>query len=518
MPSLNYAIPVIDDAIATPVAVQVFRQLKERLELGAETELIYAGETNAYAQTGVNLTSTNDDPMLNDRHRVFVVSRETPIEELALTSPLSYTHEALIMADEKIGWSATPVYSRVEATLEFTYRSATKHQADQVAINMHSRLITGTTHDIMGLIYEYPVPEHVLAIIKDIHAKREAQFGYGDAFVGPGEYLEQCIMFPYTYKTNQAGDWQTLVFRPLLFDVSVWLDDRSPPTPERMEDGSYQFSLLVRWRYDRASHVTIQYPIWVHNQFVKYYDKTLDRNKDLKTPVKYSGALMASFNTLRDRLYGKLRSTTGYIIPSYDDWITRWSRQKTQDVFQMLVQVDPNDPTLIVDLKSLYADTNLLLHPQLLKAFAKPEIRGKVFYENQSLVSFIMYEKNDWLHPHDYYLNEAMELRAHQPLNPRHHYHLKMGVIRDITLINWDDLEDWLDFGDLIIDIIDFIDPTFPKDKLPPLNPDGSIDIRPVIPELRPGLPDPDRLSRPIMATVNSIAIMTYNEVNDATN
>lgn len=516
MPALHYPIPVLDDAVITPVAVQAYHYLKDRLKLGAETEIVYAGEMNAISQSGTNLTDTSDNPLIADRHRVFIVSKERYIEDLPLTSPFDYREDADLMWDEKIGWKVTPVYSRMEMILEFNYRTATKHQADQFGADFHARLMKATTDVEMEMVYEYPIPEQILAIIKTIHTARESNQGYGSDFAGPGEYLEQCIKFPYTYKTNMAGNFKTLVFRPKLIRVLGQLDSNTVPDSSRQEDGTYLFNMQFKFKYDRVSQAIIHYPIWVHNQFIAdgYYDAQLDRNNEIKIPVNYSGNLMGSFNWLENRLHGKIRSTTGYILPGFDDWQVYYPRQKTQDVFQMLVSVDPNDPTLILDLTTLFADTGLLLHSQLIPALIKA--REKVFYENRSPVSFAMYNHQQWLHPFDYYLTETGQLRAKEPLNERHHYHLKMGVLRRLELINDIDWEDWGEWGNLILDLIDFIDPTFPIDKIP-INPDGSIDIRPWLPEINPG-PDgnggllPGFTQRPVMATVSSIAILTYSE------
>lgn len=516
MPSLHFPIPVLDDAISTAVGVQAFNYIKDRLSLGAETELVYAGDMNVAQHPGTNLSDTNDDPYISDRHRVFLVTREKPVEDLPLTSPISYREEHDLMYDKDIGWKVTPVYARTEMQLEFRYRAATKHQTDRFGADFHARLMKATTSVQMELKYEYPIPEHILAIIQVIHAAREANKGYGDDFSGPGQYLEQCIKFPYSYKTNMAGNYTTLVFRPNLFRVLGVFASNVVPDSDREEDGTYSIGISMSFRYDKVTQAVIHYPIWVHNNFInnRYFDTEMDRNNELKIPVKYSGNLMGSFNWIENRTRGKIRSTTGYILPGFDDWFVYYPRQKTQDIFQMLVKVDPADPTLILDLNTLFDDTGLMLHPQMIPALIKA--REKVFYENRSPISFALFNHQQLLHPYDYYLTDTGQLRSHEPLNERHHYHLKMGALRCLELINEVDWADWYEWGHLIIDIIDFIDWSYPKHKLLPLNPDGSIDILPHLPEINPGPKVnpallPNMVKRPIMATVNSVAVLTYS-------
>lgn len=520
MPALTYPIPEIDETITRPLLMQVLAELARTLNFHPDTKVYYNDQgiqmlpREAETTPGANYYLPN----LVNGNKLFVELEEIYPEDHILSQSVDTHYNKPLLVDESAPWHVKEIGARVDAKLSLRYRTTDKASANKFRSHVYTRLARGFTHskiDRAGL--SFPISEEVLAILMQVWINRNHladQLGNGkQEFLA---YLHECEKHPFAVETTLAGSHPTLVFRRALGNVVITLETKELDTPQRIEGGAYEVTLNASYYYIKPISYFVQYPIFAYNNTLNlnYFDAEYDRNADSLgdiVPTKHSNVLLSIFDQWENRRRVSIKSEHPIYLPACDDWVVKGKHPKfSVPVIQQLVGVDLNDPTLVMDLKTLEENDGLELNPKLMTYLTK--YSDRLLGEYDLPLYFAVYRGDSLLTYKDFYVDDELCLRSVAPLSPTKLYHLNLYLLTNLDLLSDETVEE-LSSDTFIVDILRFIDEETVETYPPEVLDDGSVviqDLHQCIEHL-PTLPHYPGSHGHIMWTVNAIAVWTHH-------
>ena len=145
---------------------------------------------------------------------------------------------------------------------------------------------------------------------------------------------------------------------------------------------------------------------------------------------------------------------------------------------QVLFSVDVTEPTKIVNLKELQS-IGLYINPLIYDYIAaSPET---IFNELTTAVGFIFYNHQTQMNRDQFYIDSDFTIWSKEPLDPRGHYHMQLGVNKYLRDLGDRDMKLLAKHGQLALDCIEFLDNHVPPEKIPVINDNGTLPYQPLI-------------------------------------
>ena len=435
MPRVALETPQTYDSITRPVALGVVRQIFSILSLPQSLNIVFPGAAEQMPMTGSMLNDTGDPTSFRYGGQMHVEVTENPVEDRVLATAVYQRENLPVFVEPKLGVKIHPIYSGTEMVLTCQYRAPNRVLAKRFRDDALIRTAMGRKENLHELTYHYSLPYEYLHLLKSIYDMREEVAGYGESF---DKWMVDHITQRATNITTMAGTQAQLVIAEHQVCPQGYFDFSALPEPESKdkEGGTFVLNFEYRMVYDKVVGSTAQWPLVVHNQLVdEQWRSEPNASGSQIDPARRKRAPSLSRHsfdhfTNRGKSY-ECRKRLGDIrIPHYDDWEPATVHPTTSPVVSIMLMVDVNDPTAILNLKELGDYT---IDPDIL-AYLVDEAPYLGAY-GQSAIYLSLYKGDVPLDDGALAINSNLTVTSTLDLDPRERYHLRIAIMTDFLAL-----------------------------------------------------------------------------------
>jgi len=475
VPSVILGLPETEYSVTRPAVLGVVRELFTMTGIPKDTRIFYPGDINKASQPGKtgmvgDQIDNNDDVALFNQHgKVFLEVTESPDEDSPQLSDAFRMEQPYIFLDDALGIFIRPVYRQMEVRVNFRYRAEDKTAAQRWRNEMLARLDARLEVRLHSLTYNYPIPLEFLFILKELHRLRENKFGYGEDY---DTYFKKHSSERLTTIVDQAGKNDLLVMPETQGRVQGWFD-----FPEMPEEGNregettnWNVGFTYTFKYSKPISARMVYPIIIHQQLLsKRYRPDPDKeypgaSERVLNNRSLSQRAIGAFESERD--YWRILQQQGYAIPYFDEFIPNSVPTDTMRLMTVLSIVDPLQPRTLFNFRT--DDTKVKLS-ELIYNFMSVEAPFMTRAYN-SMFTLDLYEGYERLSWRDVKIDADLNVTSNFDLDPRKQYHVRLGLVEDLSLLSPDAVERARNNGPAAISIINVLNPNLAVNgKLPPL-------------------------------------------------
>lgn len=368
---------------------------------------------------------------------------------------MGQSYEKPIFVDEALGVALHPVYgeSQLDFTLRFRAndRSRLNHWVNGIRMRHQLRELV-TEHNIR---YDYSIPMIAMDFLCHVWDLREAQAGYGDAFM---DYIMAHMTEGFQHRSNLNGTHKEPIVNEMHMSKVAAVNDSAFYNEVEVDNGIFEVSMPVTLFYKRIVAVKVTYPATIHGQFIdrKWVDRFIPREALVKelgydAPLRYSPQ-----GYLKANKTGFFHLGDGGSRPvEWDDFFPIYPNPDTQTVSLLPIAVDEHDPTLMFNLTELDGDfipDGVI--PYLRKYW---EEHNKM---HKSIVQIELYsidekgERRQWV-----LIDENLNLRTQWPMNVRARQYVRITLLKDLAMATPIHTRDLLEDPDIFIPLLKLYDP-----------------------------------------------------------
>lgn len=437
MPRVATEVQDTYESITRPVAMTVARQVAELMGWSETINILFLGDIEEAAMPGSTPGASDLPSKFNNNGRIRLEITENAIEDRILATAVYQKEHLPIFVDKDLGIKLHPVYSGTEIVLQFQFRAPNRVLAKRFRDDALIKTAMGRKENLHELTYHYGLPPAYLIMLQQFHSMREAVAGYGEDF---SVWVSNHITPRATNLMNLNGTQQQLVIGETQICPQGWFDFNAVPEPESKNDetGTWLVNFTYTLQFDKVIGIAAQWPLVIHNQLVDetYRDTpnasgvfvgSIDPDRIERAP-SLSRFAFDKFTTLYSsacaRKYG------GVSIPEYDEWEPAIVHPNTVSIANVMLMVDLDDPTAIMDLHEL---GNYSIQADILAYLASDHTNLTIY--GQSAVHLALYVDDYPMVDGTITVDANLVVRAAQPLNPRSRYHLRISVQHDLLSI-----------------------------------------------------------------------------------
>lgn len=444
MPLYNSVIEEIDEAILRPVIINVTEDILERMDLPKNIPVMFKGETTTHLYRGSEIDPQGD--RLTDHNRYgneTLLYLETTIvdnENTLLSTPVDRTEERFIYWDKAVHAQMFPsmVSKKVDITMTFT---GTEKEVERWRATLRRKTSQGAIDMLHMVTYSYPIPLAYMYLLCEIYNMRQAVAPYDPNQTLSG-YFKDTFIKPFTVITNTAGNGGLYSICEKQLPIYGWFDfGTNPPKPERDNDlARYSLSFTYSFYFDCPETVSMHCPLIVHNQMLPYKFLNTKRPFEVDYIIAEGSRSQEAFNHYRfeaERQRRKVLGRPGLPIPWFDDWLGEKHPSFYQSLLKLLIQVDPNNPHLMIDLLKL---GEWELDPLLVRYLKF--VRNKLNKPYEALLNLTHWEFEDLTLMSDIHVSEELVVSSKRQLSERELHHLILSICVDPTALTDDAIDD----------------------------------------------------------------------------
>lgn len=440
MPNISIMTPEVEDSVIRPSILGIINQLKEVTGIPKETKVLYTDYLRAGFQRGSAMNQQVEDS--KDRTSFsfgdqLAIEVKQSYEEGNVNSTAVKTPEHIpIFDDSRIGVFIKPIYFKYNFSIAIRYRSKSPSDGKRWrdAIRLHrSNMRDILLHDIE---YHYPFPTEALNILTVIHELREKVDGYGESLV---DWLAANSTTRFTSVVNQAGKQSQLVvaekqMRVLgQYDFNIAPEEGEPDSEGRAWTTTFNYNVS----FDVPVAVNMKYPFMIHNQLIPEPYASYNQAYDIEQSNKaYSNSLGALSHFESTSQLDKIKDRTNIVrIPEFDEFLPTSKVHGTQPIISVLCEVDPDNKKILLNLKELgdYSiDSDIL-------EFLKGEY-SYLTLPYKSIFHISLYKWTALSSDKRIYVNEDLDVLAHDDLSLRINNRVMVSIVSDITYLDRDAL------------------------------------------------------------------------------
>jgi hypothetical protein len=439
MPNLILPIKATYESVTRLATHSVVRQVLKRTGLSESVPIRFLGETGTDQQPGSDIHSTEQN-IFEHHSKVKISVQEEYKDDAVINSPVREQDAPYVFEDTALGVLIKPIYSHTAMTISFEYRASTRVEVEAWRNDIKVRLADNRSGMLHELDYHYEVPQACLTTLAHLHELREAQAGYGEDLT---TWFQKCFTKRTTVLTKMDGKSSLLVVAEKAIGIQGWFEFIEPNEAEKDSEGaSWTVSFSYKFHYHKPVSVNFLYPLVVHNQlidsrlFSKRRPYSLDDRPSLKSETTKSYSSISDLHRQPPDPMGGIRN------PEWDDWVPNQVPNYTTSLSTWLLQVDRHDPTLILDMNDLGCHELV----DLFKEFLTHE-QPYVTRRGKSLIYFTLFRGNEPMDDKSIYMDEHLVLRTREPMNVRQTYHVRLGVVVELSLLDARAKEAMLKFG-----------------------------------------------------------------------
>lgn len=450
MPRAVMTNPVTYENFTRPVALTFIREVARVLRLPGDINVTFAGSAEQTANTGSTLTPEQFDSVFAHNLNITAEVQERAVEDRELTLHAHESEHYPIFLDTKLGVRVEPIYSHSEMMISFKVRFGNRVDAQKFRDDILLRIPMIRQENNHVIDYHYSMANPIMHLLRDIHTLREKVAPYGEDF---SQWMNAHIDDRATILTNVAGK-RTLLAIPET-QTRIWgtfsdITAMAAGAEKDGESGKWTLSFDYRVQYDKPIACRAEWPLVVHNQFINepWFDSPEASghqtnhwaNKQIR-PSYSRQAFDFVANHELDLCAEKFKPT---IIPVMDDWSTGHKLPDLHPIVQILVGVNAEQPTYVMDLKDL--DTHQWDEDVL--TFMRAEAPWMTAY-GQSLFHVALYRGKLPQQLDTLTVTSELGLVSANPLDLRDVHHVRVSMLSDLFFLRDDARRRLLEAGEV---------------------------------------------------------------------
>lgn len=429
MPNIAISIPETHESITRPVCFDVIRSLLKTTGLPSLTNIQFPGEDKQVQLPGTTIDNPKDSIKFGQGERLLVEVSEEYQEQYFLTSAVKRQENVLIFSDPTLGVAMKPVYTPTLVTLTLTYRAKDKVDAERWRDEIKMRTSMGREGLLHELRYHYPIPREYLVILNHLHELKENVAPYGETLK---DWFMRCFVNRVTTKVTQAGTRPLLAINEVQVGVLGHFDFTGVPenAAREGENANWSINFSYSFVYDKVTSCVLSYPLLVHNQLIDRKFRDTSVPYDFEKKFNHRSLSRYSFDTVRKA--DVFRSpVAGYSIPYWDEWLPKVVPPFTTTMLKIMLQIDPENPTGILNFKEL---GKYQIKAPILE-FLEAESKWLTL-PGESVFLTTLFRRDIPLEPSYLEVDSDLTVRASAPLDLRTHYHLRLAVVNDLFTLS----------------------------------------------------------------------------------
>lgn len=437
MPKVYTTLTNIDQTILRPAIYSILTEIQNITKIKKNALILFPGDSNVALSNGTAIESDKNKEALFNATNIVHIEIQYDHDEEDITSMDAYgRYSHPIFSDTNLNVYIAPIYSKVNITINFKYRTPSKLEALRWRDDLRMKISQMRDINIHKVDYSYTLPLMYLVVLKMIHTRREAIAGYGDTF---NQYLEINGSNAITLMSDSAGNDLSLAIAETQSRI-VGIYDFSP-LPEKPEKDSENSLWTINFSYkftiDKPIAATMQYPVMVHNQSLPLeYVDFIEDNINLSRMNLYADGRLRNLNYFEyDSGFNKVLPDKLYIrIPEFDDYKIDQTIKSSGTILLALCELDMNDSKALLNLDEL---GDIAIDPDIMTFIKESEYLyiTKPFF---SILNISLY-RDDKLVDYDAIdVDSDVNVRLNRDPDFRRQHRIRLSIICDLTLLTLD--------------------------------------------------------------------------------
>lgn len=436
MPKIVIPLENTDSTVTRLVAKSVIEALVYSTEMPEITDIIYIqrGGKSLSSQT-----NNNSEPLKLDVDNYIQVEYHEINTESYIDVSKYQDEFPAILSIPKVGVAVTPMHNRVDLEMTFTYKSKNYGDLTNWLNAFKRRLLNCEAAGYHDVLYNYSIPDGILAYINQVYQATERVAPYG---ITLKQFMQRYFAANgLMVRKNLSNSQQQLAINI----KNTGCLGRFTQLPEVQETGREPpistLTFTYTLTYDRVTALILEYQLYVHNQLLDL--KLINPYYDIRPHFnQHSGHLTVSqsVNMVTKDIYG-IDNLSDPNIAAIDGWRPRSMYNNLVGKLITPIQLNPNALTEILDINDLVS----LGMPQQLITFMLL-FKIPIFQLYKWFVYVDLFEVNDKITKIPLLIepNTTM-IKAGFALDLRNRYYLRLSSNLDLTHIDWNALLNYYD-------------------------------------------------------------------------
>ena len=429
MANIVYELPETYASITRPVAYEIIKQLRDNLGIiNKDVRISFPGANGKLTVWNANNVSEMDAAQLLAEEKLIVDIKEEFNQDDMITMQSRRREHPPIFRDKSLGIYIQPVYSRTKVTINFTYHTNTRYQAENFRDYWRRKVAEGREYMVFNARYKYPIPEDIEKAFYILFHMRKQHL---DDFETYQDYLFTLGSKHLTSLTNNAGQGDTLVMAEIQENIHGNFTDTDMPVEKEEYGNNWNVSFDFEYYYDKPISVMLNYPLMINNVMIPpvlypevHFDiSKLDLRSGLTVDWYYRIQQDAGFQWVLDGAYIR--------IPAFDDWSNHIGWRDYQALLSAMLIVDKDYPK---DICNMLEIDKYGIHPILQDSFK----RNHMYLNIQGQYPFFvqLYRNNAYMDWDAITIDKDLNIMAKHDMSIYHTYHLVISVVKDIRMLS----------------------------------------------------------------------------------
>ena len=422
MPSVIVVLPDVYETVSRAVAVGAVQQLTRYMGLPESTRVLLPGKSDTVPMNdGIfgNCCDAANAVYFDPEEKIVIRYEEIAEENFTLSTAVWNPDNYPIFVDKVHGVWVRPVRRFVDFRLDMTYQAPNIVVAQRWLDDQRIKLSEGAGDLTLSLQFHYNVPKSVQALFRALYDTMEnSAWPTGQTYE---EWIENHLTQPSTFMATQIDTHRTMAIEERQVDVVGHFDFiNTPDTPQPSSDkaGAYEVTFSYICRYDRPTHMHVQYPMVVNQcpipvKFRPRYVYQNYQNVDRKTTA-LRGSLEAALGM-------NLGMGATYIqYPDTDDWSTDNRPRDSFLIFSGLLTLDCKEPRFLMDMHKLGRFNFMGWWTELFDTL------GDKVFKNNSWFIIRLFRNNEYINVPMSMEKGTLKLMCDVDLDPQYVYHIQI--------------------------------------------------------------------------------------------
>jgi hypothetical protein len=452
-----------------PVVFDIARQIMKATGIGESVRIQFNGGEEVSMQRGTSITPPADGELNSFPYtdKVTIEVDETYQEDRILSTAVHRPEQLFVFRDDRVNTSIKPGYSTTEVTLNFKYRARDPQAAKRWRDGMKNKVSMNLSERLHQVTYHWLIPPEYIRILEEIHALRETKAPYGQTF---DQWFKENASQRVSELTNLNGSAKSWGVSETQMRIVGFFDFNGQPEQGSKEDegDTWTISVGYKFQFDKPIIAIMSYPIMIHNSLLSKAfrpSETVDIQQNHKRSYAMSAAEFKGFE--KGHEFVGMTSQSGVAIPAFDDFIPGSVVDDSVRIFTALVAIDETNPTALLKLDALggggagwFIDADIV-------NYMKSESQ---YLTTPGMNPFIvsLYHNELLLGRDNVTVDPDLSVRATGDLSMRACYHVRLGLLRDLSRLPRAVLDRLREHGPALVKILDGIDPSLGKRGLLP--------------------------------------------------
>lgn len=443
----------IEETITRNIQISVVSDIKKLLGISHDVYTIYDEKDNTI-KTKNSLGEVKGHNTFKED--IFNVDMEETTEEGHELTLVVYRPDFKpIYQDEDINAKITPIY--LPRKLEFKIKYSNRSKSKLYSIANKLKLFTSTDgmYKLHDLEYHYVIPNFVLKLLMHFNNLKNLRYDDGDKLALENyidKYFDNRVDVIHTLDAN--FNKSNVTIREAQVEAEGYIQDDTHGVQVEFDEtfNMYYIEFTYGLTYEKPVSLLVEYPIMVFNNVIDKQFRTFigtnEKNNPRAKPVKGRGDMVEL--TSRYNVIDSFNSTYYIRLPYYDDEVIPKPTMYITRVFSVLLRVDENDPTYLLNIK------DELPKVKIKDDFLKFIIKSEYPYVGNEYESFIYLElfkdsKKDY--KNKVIMEDSGVVRSNEILDIKSTYRLVFNIVSNLNKIHPKGRERFKDFVKSQLDV-----------------------------------------------------------------